>query len=68
MLPLMAGVLIASIGSGQLITRYGRYKLFPIIGTALMVVGLLLLSRLGVGTSLSSPTCTCSSSGSGSGS
>jgi MFS family permease len=52
MLPLMAGVLIASIGSGQLITRYGRYKLFPIIGTALMVVGLLLLSRLDVGTSL----------------
>ena len=52
MLPLMAGVLIASIGSGQLITRYGRYKLFPIMGTALMVVGLLLLSRLGVGTSL----------------
>ena len=52
MLPLMAGVLIASIGSGQLITRYGRYKLFPILGTALMVVGLLLLSRLGVGTSL----------------
>ena len=52
MLPLMAGVLIASIGSGQLITRFGRYKIFPIIGTALMVVGLFLLSRLGVGTSL----------------
>jgi EmrB/QacA subfamily drug resistance transporter len=52
MLPLMAGVLAASIGSGQLISRYGRYKLFPILGTALMVAGLLLLSRLGVGTSL----------------
>ena len=51
MLPLMAGVLIASIGSGQLITRFGRYKLFPILGTALMVVGMLLLSRLGTGTS-----------------
>jgi EmrB/QacA subfamily drug resistance transporter len=51
MLPLMAGVLIASIGSGQLITRFGRYKLYPIVGTALMVVGTLLLSRLGVGTS-----------------
>jgi EmrB/QacA subfamily drug resistance transporter len=52
MLPLMAGVLIASIGSGQLITRFGRYKVFPIVGTALMVVGMLLLSRLQVGTSI----------------
>ena len=46
MLPLMAGVLIASIGSGQLITRTGRYKVFPIVGTALMGVGMVLLSRL----------------------
>ena len=51
LLPLMAGVLVSSIGSGQLITRFGRYKIFPIIGTALTVVGMLLLSRLGVGTS-----------------
>ncbi len=51
LLPLVGGVLVASIGSGQLITKFGRYKLFPIIGTALMVVGLLLLSRIGVGTS-----------------
>ena len=46
MLPLMAGVLIASIGSGQLISRAGRYKIFPIVGTGLMVVGMLLLARL----------------------
>jgi MFS family permease len=52
MLPLIVGVLFSSIGSGQLITRYGRYKVFPIVGTALMMVGLLLLSRLVVGTSL----------------
>src|SRR5579871_3283566 len=52
LLPLMAGVLAASIGSGQLISRFGRYKLFPILGTGLMVVGLVLLSRLGTGTSL----------------
>jgi len=52
LLPLMAGVLIASIGSGQLISRFGRYKLFPIVGTGLMVVGLLLLSRLTPGTSI----------------
>jgi EmrB/QacA subfamily drug resistance transporter len=51
LLPLMLGVLVASIGSGQLITRVGRYKVFPIVGTGLMVVGLLLLARLTPGTS-----------------
>jgi MFS family permease len=50
-LPLMAGLLITSIGSGQLITRFGRYKPFPVAGTALMTVGLVLLSRLHVDTS-----------------
>jgi DNA-binding MarR family transcriptional regulator len=49
--PMMLGVLISSIGSGQLISRFGRYRPFPIAGTAVMTVGLLLLSRLGVGTS-----------------
>jgi EmrB/QacA subfamily drug resistance transporter len=49
--PMMAGVLVTSIGSGQLISRFGRYKPFPIAGTAVMTVGLLLLSRLGVGSS-----------------
>jgi DNA-binding MarR family transcriptional regulator len=44
------GLLIASVGSGQLITRFGRYKPFPVAGTAIMVVGLLLLSRLQVDT------------------
>jgi EmrB/QacA subfamily drug resistance transporter len=46
LLPLMAGLLVASVGSGQLISRRGRYKVFPIIGTALAAVGLLLLSGL----------------------
>jgi MFS family permease len=49
--PLMAGVLVTSITSGQLITRLGRYKMFPILGTALMTVAMFLLSRLGAGTS-----------------
>ena len=49
-LPLMVGLLTASIGSGQLITRFGRYKPFPVAGTAIMVVGLFLLSRLQVDT------------------
>ena len=52
LLPLMAGVIASSIGSGLLITRFGRYKVFPIVGTALMTVGLFLLSRLEVGTSI----------------
>jgi EmrB/QacA subfamily drug resistance transporter len=44
--PLMAGVLIMSIASGRIISRTGVYKPFPIAGTALMVVGMLLLSTL----------------------
>jgi EmrB/QacA subfamily drug resistance transporter len=48
MLPVMAGLLVASIGSGQLISRWGRYKVFPVLGTALMTIGLFLLSRIGV--------------------
>ncbi len=49
--PMMAGLLLMSITSGQLISRRGRYRLFPIIGTALMALGLFLLSQLDVGTS-----------------
>jgi EmrB/QacA subfamily drug resistance transporter len=47
LLPLMAGLLIMSIGSGQVISRTGRYRVFPVAGTALMALGLFLLSRLG---------------------
>jgi EmrB/QacA subfamily drug resistance transporter len=50
-LPLMLGIMTTSIGSGRMITRTGRYKIFPIIGTALMTLGLYLLSTMGVGTS-----------------
>ncbi len=50
LVPMMVGVLFSSILSGQLISRLGRYKVFPIIGTALMTVGLAMLSRLDVGT------------------
>jgi drug resistance transporter, EmrB/QacA subfamily len=46
LVPLMAGLLATSIGSGQLISRTGRYKVFPIIGTAISAVGLYLLSGL----------------------
>ena len=50
MLPLMAGLLTASILSGRAISRMGRYKVFPIAGTAVTTVGLFLLSRLEVDT------------------
>src|SRR4029077_16384210 len=46
LVPLMVGLLASSIGSGQLISRTGRYKVFPIIGTATSAVGLFLLSGL----------------------
>jgi len=50
LVPLMAGLLLTSITSGILISRWGRYKVFPILGTALMTVGMYLLSMLGVST------------------
>ena len=34
LLPLMGGLLLASIGSGQIISRRGRYKVFPVVGTS----------------------------------
>jgi EmrB/QacA subfamily drug resistance transporter len=46
LLPMVLGMLATSIGSGQVIARTGRYKVFPIVGTALMAVSLFLLSRL----------------------
>jgi EmrB/QacA subfamily drug resistance transporter len=50
LLPAIIGIFSTSITSGQLITRTGRYKIFPIIGSVVLVVALLLLSRLGVDT------------------
>lgn len=49
--PMMGGVLVSSITSGQLISRMGRYRVFPIAGTAVMTIGLGLLSTLGIATS-----------------
>lgn len=51
MLPLIAGLMAASVGSGQIITKVGRYKIFPVIGSALLVVGMTLLSTLDAETS-----------------
>ncbi|MEU1940400.1 MFS transporter [Streptomyces coeruleorubidus] len=46
MLPMMAGIVGASIIAGQLISHTGRYKAYPILGGALSVAGMWLLSRL----------------------
>jgi EmrB/QacA subfamily drug resistance transporter len=46
LLPLMGGLLVASIGTGQLISKFGRYKIYPICGTLMMALGLFLLSRI----------------------
>ena len=45
--PMMAGLLVTSILSGQLISKFGRYKPFPIAGTAIMTVALYLALRPG---------------------
>ncbi len=52
LLPLTLGIMTASIFSGQMISRTGRYKIFPIIGTSLMLIGLILFSRVGADTPL----------------
>ena len=44
--PMMLGVFVSSITSGQIISRIGRYKIFPICGTALMTIALALLSQI----------------------
>jgi EmrB/QacA subfamily drug resistance transporter len=44
--PMMAGLLVTSIVSGRLISKFGRYKPFPVFGTAVATVGMVLLSRL----------------------
>ena len=52
MLPMVAGLMTASIGSGQVISRTGHVRIFPIVGSALVVVALLLLSFTSADTSL----------------
>jgi len=52
LLPMILGLLLTSITSGQLISRWGRYKAFPIAGTAVMTLGMFLLSRLSEHTSV----------------
>ena len=51
LIPLMLGLLAASILSGQVVSRTGRYKPFPIAGSVLVTLGMWLLSHLGLHTS-----------------
>nr|WP_199812323.1 MFS transporter [Streptomyces bikiniensis] len=46
MLPLMGGIVVASVVSGRLISRTGRYKAYPVAGGALSVLGMWLLSHM----------------------
>ncbi|KUL35667.1 disulfide bond formation protein DsbA [Streptomyces sp. NRRL F-4489] len=46
MLPMVFGMLLSSTASGQIVSRTGRYKVFPVAGTAVVTLGLLLLHRL----------------------
>ncbi|EUA87342.1 fungal trichothecene efflux pump family protein [Mycobacterium ulcerans str. Harvey] len=50
-LPMVIGMLITSIGSGSMVGRTGRYKIFPVLGTALMTLAFLLMSRTDESTS-----------------
>ncbi len=50
LLPMVAGMLCTFIVSGRIVTTTGRYKVFPITGSAVLAIGLLLLSRIGTDT------------------
>ncbi|MCA1736873.1 MAG: MFS transporter [Actinobacteria bacterium] len=52
LVPMMFGIIGASVSSGRVITKTGRYRWFPIIGAAVATVALFLLSTMGVGTTL----------------
>jgi EmrB/QacA subfamily drug resistance transporter len=52
MVPMMGGMLFTSILSGQLISRWGRYKVFPIVGMFVLSIGLYLLSLMNPTTSV----------------
>ncbi len=52
LIPMVGGIMTGSIISGQVTSRTGRYRAFPIIGVALLVSGMLLLSRVAVDTAI----------------
>ena len=52
LLPLVGGIMFASLLAGQVTSRTGRYKIFPVIGSVLMVIGLLVMTQIGADTAL----------------
>jgi MFS family permease len=50
LVPLVAGIMVGSIIAGQVISRTGRYRIFPIVGAMLLVVGMALFSQIDVDT------------------
>jgi EmrB/QacA subfamily drug resistance transporter len=52
MLPLVGGLMLASLTTGRLTARTGRYKIFPVIGSVLMVIGAGLMTMIGADTPL----------------
>ena len=64
LLPMMVGLLLDRLGSGQLISRTGHYKVFPVAGTAVVTSGSSCSRRMGVDTgALGRRSCSCSASG-----
>ncbi|SEB23659.1 MDR family MFS transporter [Paraburkholderia sartisoli] len=52
MLPMMGGLLVMSVVTGRVISRIGRYRMFPVAGTFLVAVAMILLARIGISTPL----------------
>ncbi|MFD2763685.1 MDR family MFS transporter [Micromonospora eburnea] len=52
MLPMMAGIIVTSVLAGRAMSRIGRYKWFPVVGSAVLVAGMLLFRQLQVATSI----------------
>jgi EmrB/QacA subfamily drug resistance transporter len=52
LLPMVAGLMLASMACGQVTSRTGHYRIFPVIGSLLMVLGMGLMTRIGADTAL----------------
>src|SRR4051794_1377099 len=46
MLPMVAGLIVASVGAGTMVSRTGKYRIYPVAGSIVMAVGMVLLARL----------------------
>lgn len=52
LIPMVAGIMVGSISSGQIIARTGRYRIFPVVGSGLLVAGLFVFHYVGYDTPL----------------